>query len=227
MSAPCCWSRWAARASTDTRCERAVARHRPAGQDHRHPGRRRHARHDRAKAGPGCASSAGGAGTQADGADGAVRARRGHDLRRLGRAPRGLTGNPAMGRAFDLLVERGRRLHLRGDRRADRLRAHHGGARGHARARRASSRNRSRRRRAITRCWATALRARQCRGRAHDHRGEVDGRLCQVGRLADLRPDQARRRAAARRALSARRRAGRRGRASASPTSTTMPRSRS
>ena len=41
----------------------------------------------------------------------------------------GITGNPAAGRAFDMLVARRRRLHLRGDRRADRLRAHHGGAR--------------------------------------------------------------------------------------------------
>ena len=50
-------------------------------------------------------------------------------------ATSGLTANPAAGRAFDLLVARRRRLHLRGDRRADRLRAHHGEPRDHARAR--------------------------------------------------------------------------------------------
>ena len=59
--------------------------------------------------------------------------------------------------------------------------------------------------------WATSsFAAGQCRGRAHDHRGEIAGRLRQVRRLADLGPDQARRHAAARRALSARRRARRR-----------------
>ncbi len=48
-------------------------------------------------------------------------------------ATSGLTANPAAGRAFDLLVDAGRGLHLRGDRRADRLRALHGRARRHAR----------------------------------------------------------------------------------------------
>ena len=95
---------------------------------------------------------------------------------------RGITGNPAAGRAFDLLVEEGAACifeetgeligcehimaaravtpelgdELRGERRQ-------GGA-------------------LLRDAGLRLVRARQCRRRADDHRGEVDGRLCQVRR---------------------------------------------
>ena len=71
-------------------------------------------------------------------------------------ATSGLTANPAVGRAFDLLVEHGRHVHLRGDRRADRLRALHGRAGRHARARPRDRRLAWRRPPATTRRSATA-----------------------------------------------------------------------
>ncbi len=49
-------------------------------------------------------------------------------------ATSGLTANPAVGRAFDLLVDQRCDGHLRGNRRADRLRAAHGRPRGNARS---------------------------------------------------------------------------------------------
>ena len=59
-------------------------------------------------------------------ADGARRADRWGPSAAARTRPAGLTANPAMGRAFDLLVEAGGRGDLRGDGRADRLRAAHG-----------------------------------------------------------------------------------------------------
>ena len=226
MSARCCWSRSAARASTNTGSSAAVAGH-AAGRCRRIVIQATAARAPRSpRAGPGSAQSGRPSstrsrrcrwrvdelvvGTVCGGSDGTSRhhrqSRRGPRLRHAGRGRR--------------------RLHLRGDRRAHRLRAHHGVAR---RSRRRSAHELEASVAKAARYYATlgygSLRRRQRRGRAHDHRGEVDGRLRQVRRVAHLRPDQARRHAAARRALSARRGARRRGRASASPTSTTTPRS--
>ena len=83
------------------------------------------------------------------------RTRRRHGLRRLGRDVRHhrqSRGRPRLRPAG----RGGRRLHLRGDGRTDRLRAHHGRARRHAGPRRANSRPASPRRRATTRRSATA-----------------------------------------------------------------------
>jgi hypothetical protein len=92
----------------------------------------------------------------------------------------GITANPAVGRAFDRWARRAR-LHLRGNRRADRLRvpSWRPGATpelGEAIVERPQGRG------LLHRHGLRQLRARQCRGRPDDPGRKVDGRLFQVRR---------------------------------------------
>ena len=159
-------------------------RERAAGADHRHPGGRRHPEVDRRR--PGLRRRAARrARCDGDRADGRRRADRRHRLRRLGRHL-GHHRQPRRRPRLRHAGRRRRRLHLRGDRRADRLRAHHGEPGDHARAR-PRARGERRQGGALLRdARLRLLRRRQRRGRPHHHRGEIDGRLRQVRRVADL-----------------------------------------
>ena len=129
-------------------------RKRPAGADHRHPGDRRHAQIDRR--GPRLRRrTARRARRDGDGADGV-------DELVVGTicggsdGTSGITGNPAVGRAFDLLVEEGAACIF--EETGELIGCEHimADARRHAGARRASSRPASPRRRATTPRSATA-----------------------------------------------------------------------
>ena len=147
---------------------------------------------------------------QTAGAHGAQRAGRRHGLRRLGRHQR--HHRQSRGRPLLRLADRERRrLHLRGDRRAHRLRAHHGLAR---RSRPSSARE-------IEACVDKAANYYRIMGYGSFAPGNAEGGLTTLeeksmgaysksGSSPICGPHQARRRAAARRAVPARRRARRR-----------------
>ena len=133
-----------------------------------------------------------------------------HDLRRFGRHQRH-DRQPGLGARLRPAGRRGRRLHLRGDGRVDRLRAHHGGS---GPRRRNWPRSSSRRREGGAAYYARM-------GHGSFAPGNADGGLTTIeekslgayaksgaSRISGLA--EARRRAAARRAVSAGRGAGRR-----------------
>ena len=122
----------------------------------------------------------------------------------------GITANPAVGRAFDMLVEEGAACIF--EETGELIGCEHimADARDHARARRRTRGQRRQGGALLRDARLRLLRRGQRRGRPDHDRGEVDGRLREVGRRADLGSDQARRHPAARRPLSAGRGARRR-----------------
>ena len=166
----------AARASTATRLAEAI----------RASGRPVETLVIQERAGPPRRSSAGGPGSQPHGEPRATRPARAmacrrtgrrHDLRRLRRHQRP-DGQPG-GRAGPSICwsSRGPPLHLRGDRRADRLRADHGRPGRHAGTWPMNSRLGREGRALLRDARPRQLRPRQRRGRADDDRREVAGGL--------------------------------------------------
>ena len=175
--APCSWSRWAARASTAARWPTAIAASRPAGRDAGDPGVGRHAPHRSPPAGRGSNRRCGSSIATPAGRDGRRRTGRRHDLRRLRRhqRPDGQSGRRPGLRSAGRARGHG---HLRGDRRADRLRALHGRAGRHAASWAARSSPRvAQGRPLLPHARPRQLRPGQRRRRADDDRGEVAGGL--------------------------------------------------
>ena len=197
---------------------------RPAGDDARHPAGRRHPLDRRPRPGVGRrgprpvhdrADRAHDAGTDlvvgtiCGGSDGTS----------------GITANPVVGRVFDRHVAAGGTARLRGDRRAHRLRAPHGGARRDPGARRRRSSPGSRRRPLTTRRWATAA-SRPATRRAGSRRSRRSRsgrtRSPAAGRSTASSPQASGSRRPGSTCSTSSRRARRAG---GSPTSTTTPRS--